>query len=85
MTNSDRDRGLRVSRAEIEQMTSAAAVIRDCRSEFAARNTNILSEVTAASAPICDWRHYPDGEVYDSKSHAQYFFHAHPANGRGDC
>jgi hypothetical protein len=82
LTNSDRGRGLRVSRAEIEQMTSAAAVIRDCRRELAASDTDILREVTAASAPICDWRHYPDGEVYDPKSHAQYFFHAHLANGQ---
>src|SRR5262249_61090784 len=82
LANSHRDGSLRVSRAEIEQMTAAAAVIRSCRSELAARNTDLVSEVTAGRPTICDWRHYPDGEVYDPKSHAQYFFHAHARSGR---
>ena len=82
MAHSDGEQGLRVSRAEIEQMTSAAAVIHDCRRELAARDTSLLSEVTAGTAAISEWRHYPEGEAYDPKSHSQYFFHAHPAAGR---
>lgn len=76
--HSDGAEGLRVSRAEIEQMASAAVVIRECRQELAARNTTLLNELTAGSALIAQWRHYPEGEVYDPKTHAQYFFHAHP-------
>ena len=72
---------LLVSRAEIEQMVSAAAVIGDCRCKLAARNRNIVSEVLADNL-ASEWRHYPDGEVYDPKSHAQYFFHTHPVRGR---
>ena len=30
-------------------------------------------------AVIDDWRHYPDGEAFDPASHAQYFYHRHPA------
>ena len=82
MAHSEGEQGLRVSRAEIEQMTSAAAVIRDCRRELAARDANLLSEVTAGTAALSEWRHYPEGEAYDPKSHSQYFFHAHPATGR---
>ncbi|HEX3413074.1 MAG TPA: hypothetical protein VHT00_15250 [Stellaceae bacterium] len=76
MANSDRDEGLRVSQAEIKQMIAAAAVIRDCRRDLAARNTDVVGEVIGSSA-ICAWRHYPDGEVFDATSHAQYFFHVH--------
>ena len=72
---------LLVSRAEIERMASAAAVVDDCRRELAACNRNIVSEALADN-PAVDWRHYPDGEVYDAKSHAQYFYHKHPVNGR---
>jgi uncharacterized protein DUF6969 len=79
---SDWDQGLRVSRAEIEQMTSAAAVIRDCRRELAARNADLMNEVTAGTGAISEWRHYPEGEAYDPKSHSQYFFHAHGAKGQ---
>jgi hypothetical protein len=82
LANSDRRESLPVSRAEIEQMTSAAAVIRDCRRELAARDAGLVGEITAGSGAICGWRHYPDGEVYDPKSHAQYFFHAHAGTDR---
>ncbi len=73
---------LRVNWAEIERMTLAAAVIDECRRELAARNRNIVSEVLAGDAAISEWRHYPDGEAYDPKSHAQYFYHTHPVSGR---
>jgi hypothetical protein len=73
---------LRITRAEAERMVTAAAVIRDCRRELAADATDPVTEATAHSRTICAWRHYPDGEVYDPKSHAQYFFHAHPGNRR---
>jgi hypothetical protein len=81
VAHSDGEQGLRVSRAEIEQMTSAAAVILDCRRELASRHADLLSEVTAGSAVISQWRHYPEGEAYDPKSHSQYFFHTHGAKG----
>jgi hypothetical protein len=79
--NSDRDEGLRVSQAEIEQMIAAAAVVRECRLNLAARNTDVVGEVIGNSA-ICAWRHYPEGEVFDATSHAQYFFHAHAPDNR---
>ena len=79
--NSDRGEGLRVSQAEIEQMIAAAEIIRDCRRDLAARNTDLVGEVTRRST-ICAWRHYPDGEVFDATSHAQYFFHAHAPDSR---
>lgn len=81
MADSDHDNGLRISRDELEQMKAAAAIIRKCRRDLAAHDTDLLKELTAGSAVFSDWRHYPDGEVFDPKSHAQYFFHAHPASG----
>jgi hypothetical protein len=78
----DKPSELRVSRAEIEQMGRAAAVVADCREQLAAKNSCILNEVLPGAAGPCEWRHYPDGEVYDPTSHAQYFYHVHPANGR---
>lgn len=57
---------------------SAAAVIRGCRSELAARGGNILREVIGRTGQAEDWRHYPPGDGYDLISHAQYFYHRHP-------
>ena len=81
MTRWREDGALRVSRDEIERMAAAAMAIRDCRRELAVRQGNLLGELIAGSAPISEWRHYPEGEVYDPNSHSQYFFHAHPERG----
>ena len=60
-----------------------AATLRDCREALAARGSTIIREATSASdAEIVDWRHYPEGEVYDPASHAQYFYHRHRAPSR---
>lgn len=75
-----------------EREAAAAATLRDCRAALAARGSNILREVagaggqagsdaapdTAPESAIVDWRHYPEGEVYDPATHVQYFFHRHP-------
>jgi hypothetical protein len=78
---------LRVSRVEIARMADAAAVLSNCCERLAQQNSNILGEVApGADQPgasgLCAWRHYPAGEVYDPTSHAQYFYHVHPADGR---
>ena len=73
-------KSLLVSRAEIERMAAAAAVVADCRRDLAARKRNILDEVMTAETTAREWRHYPDGEVYDPKSHAQFFYHTHAAS-----
>jgi hypothetical protein len=77
---SDRREGLRVTQAEADRMIAAAAILRDCRHDLAAGDTDPVAEATARSATLCAWQHYPEGEVYDPKSHAQYFFHAHPGD-----
>lgn len=82
LRDSDHGAGLHVGRDEIDSMGVAAAAICACRRDLADRNTNLLAELTAGSPIISDWRHYPEGDVFDPKSHAQYFFHAHPTDGR---
>ena len=61
---------------------SAAAIIGECRAELAARGSSIVREATGSAGPIVDWRHYPEGEVYDPATHAQYFYHRHPDGDR---
>jgi hypothetical protein len=73
---------IRVGRSEIAQMERAAAVLADCRELLAAGRRGILAEVVPATDGLVDWRHYPNGEVYDPLSHAQYFYHVHPTDRR---
>ena len=56
---------------------NAAAIVRGCRNELAARGSNVVQEVLGRSEEIVDWRHYPASDGYDLISHAQYFFHRH--------
>jgi hypothetical protein len=63
-------------------MTAAAAVIRDCRQQMALGGAAVIAEIAPPGAALCEWRHYPAGEVYDPKSHAQYFYHSHSVSGR---
>jgi hypothetical protein len=58
---------------------SAATVIRECRHALAVSGSTIAREAVGKSGKIADWRHYPDSDVYDAVSHAQYFFHRHAA------
>jgi hypothetical protein len=67
----------------IGRAASAAATIRECRRVLAASGSTLAREAVSKSAKIDDWRHYPDGDVYDPSSHAQYFYHRHPATGSG--
>jgi len=61
----------------------AATTIRDCRQELAARGSTTIREAMNGGPDIAGepvpWHRYPEGEVYDPLSHAQYFFHCHPA------
>jgi len=66
-----------------EREAEAAATLRECRATLAARGSTVIREVRGPSSPdiaadMADWRHYPEGEVYDPASHAQYFYHRHP-------
>ena len=72
-----------MSPAELSGMHAAAAIVGECRRSFAANPAGILGEIAAGEMPpLADWRHYPAGEVYDPQTHAQYFYHVHPAAGR---
>ncbi len=87
MPDLEKPHELRVSRAELAQMERAAAVLADCRERLAASRRTILAEIAPGAGGcegkgLVDWRHYPNGEVYDPASHAQYFYHTHPADRR---
>jgi hypothetical protein len=66
---------LRISPSELGHMAAAADMIRSCRSR------GVLRDIAAEEA-VAEWRRYPEGEVYDPRTHVQYFFHAHPAGER---
>jgi hypothetical protein len=67
-----------------QRETEAAAMLRECRAALAARGSSVVHETIGAGVgEIAEWRHYPEGEVYDPASHAQFFYHRHPGGARG--
>ena len=82
MAGSDRMIDVPAGPAELARMHAAAAVVAECRRCFAASGAGLLGALAAGEAPLADWRHYPSGEVYDPRSHGQYFYHLHPQAGR---
>jgi hypothetical protein len=73
---------VRLDRAELEAMAAAGAEVLECRRVLAKSGDCVLSEVLRGAAEAGDWTHHPAGDVYDPLSHAQYFYHAHPAGQR---
>ena len=45
---------------------------------------NVVTEMLRHHGEFKEWKHYPEGDVFDQKSHAQFYYHAHVAEERGD-
>jgi hypothetical protein len=73
----------RLDRAVLERMLYWGGVAADSQQRLARERRTMLDEALGGAAPIEEWRHYPEGDVYDSASHAQYFYHRH-LRGDGD-
>jgi hypothetical protein len=72
----------RFGRAELEAMAAAGEAVLECRGTLARNGEGGIGAVLHGAAAAGDWTHYPSGDVYDPQTHAQYFYHAHPAGER---
>jgi hypothetical protein len=72
----------KLSRAELERMAAAGREIQDCERVLRKTGDTIVSEALRGVEVFYEWNHYPEGDVYDPESHAQYFYHAHPPGQR---
>jgi hypothetical protein len=66
----------RLARPALAAMEEAAREIDACQSVLAETGSTIPTQLGAA-ADMAAWTHYPAGDVYDARSHAQYFYHRH--------
>lgn len=73
-----------LGRAELEAMAAAGDEVLECRRVLAQSGDTILGELLRGAGGVVGWNHYPEGDVYDPLSHAQYFYHAHPPGQRTD-
>ena len=70
-------------RSRLEAMLEAGERIRTCLRVLAKTEGNVVGELLRGQGTFYEWDHYPNGDVYDRDTHAQYYYHAHPAELRG--
>lgn len=80
VTDSPEDLLATESRSALEAMRAAGAAVRRWQEILAQTGDNVVGEVLRHGGTFYEWNHYPEGDVYDRNSHAQYYYHAHPQN-----
>ncbi len=68
--------------SRLRKMARAGARILDCYRVLRKSDANVVGEVLRGHGEFFEWDHYPPGDVYDHETHAQYYYHAHPPEGR---
>ncbi len=69
---------------DLEAMAEAGQAICDSHIALAKSGDNIVGELLKPYETFYEWNHYPEGDVQDPKTHAQYYYHAHPGEQRRD-
>ena len=62
---------------ELERMAAAGNEIAECYRVLEKGDLNLVGEVLKGQGTFFEDDHYPDGDVYDSETHSQYYYHAH--------
>ncbi|MEQ8505209.1 MAG: hypothetical protein RIB80_07775 [Rhodospirillales bacterium] len=68
------------STARLKDMEQAAATVQENLRKLASQSATVITEILKGQGDFVPWDHYPAGDVYDWDSHAQYYYHAHPAD-----
>jgi len=66
-----------LSRQELLAMQSAGHEVTECLRVLRKVNLNVVGEVLKGQGQFVRLTHYPQGDVYDRETHAQYYYHAH--------
>lgn len=62
---------------QLERMSAAADEILECYRVLKKGGANIVGEILRGEGTFYEWDHYPEGDIYDNETHAQYYYHAH--------
>jgi len=67
----------RLPRPQLESMLAAGDEVVECLRLMAENGSNPVAEVLRDQGTFYEHNHYPNGDVFDRHSHAQYYYHAH--------
>ena len=73
-----------VSRARMLEMRAAADRVQKAEQQLHDQGSSVVGEMLKGSGDFFQWDHYPIGDVYDWDTHAQFYYHAHPPDRRGN-
>jgi len=62
----------------LRSMAAAGAELLEIQRLLAKTGDNVVGELLRDAGTFYQWQHYPEGDVYDAETHAQYYYHAHP-------
>jgi hypothetical protein len=66
-------------RERLEDMAAAGQTVREMMRIFRKSGQNLVGQCLSNQGTFYELDHYPKGDVYDSESHSQYYYHAHRA------
>jgi hypothetical protein len=66
-----------LGRAALETMAGAGHELLEVDRVLRKTGDTIVGEALRGGGVFYEWHHYPEGDVYDPETHAQYFYHAH--------
>lgn len=58
-------------------MAEAGEAVAAARDRLLERGSNVVAELLRGQGPFYEFDHYPDGDVFDPLTGAQYYYHAH--------
>lgn len=67
----------KLPREQLKTMATAGEQIVECYRVLQKTNSNIVAEVLRGQGEFFELDHYPKGDVYDSQTHSQFYYHAH--------
>ncbi len=62
---------------ELAAMAAAGDRISECYRVLRKSNSNVVAEVLRGQGTFYELNHFPKGDVYDSETHSQYYYHSH--------
>ena len=69
-------------KGELETMLAAGERVLECARVLDNTADNVVGELLRDTGTFFEWNHYPEGDVFDPRSNAQYYYHAHPKDQR---
>lgn len=71
-------------RARLDEMYEAGCRVQTSEQALADAGSNVVAALLNGGDRFYQWEHYPAGDVFCPISHAQYYYHAHPPDVRGN-